>query len=139
MPKRIVTIEWDNPDEYNWLNPFNIETALSAYCKNTKFKVTDFKETEHEEKKEKQKKSKANKSAAKAIEEGETPKKKRLRIIENKIKCNHCGDIIESIHRHHFATCKCGRVHCDGGQDYLKRSFILPSDYEELSKTIEEE
>jgi len=38
-----VKIEWDKPDDKNWLNQFNIETALSAYCKNTKFKVTEIK------------------------------------------------------------------------------------------------
>ena len=36
-----VKIEWDIPDDKNWLCPENIETALSAYCTNTKFKVTD--------------------------------------------------------------------------------------------------
>lgn len=34
-----VTIKWDTPQERNWLCPENIELALSAYCKNTKFEV----------------------------------------------------------------------------------------------------
>ncbi len=41
MPSTIVQIEWDQPDDVNWLNRFNIELALSAYCKNTHFMVTD--------------------------------------------------------------------------------------------------
>jgi hypothetical protein len=46
MPKRIVVIEWDVPDEISWLNKYGIELALSSYCKNTKFKVTDLEEEE---------------------------------------------------------------------------------------------
>ncbi len=42
------------------------------------------------------------------------------KIIENKIKCNKCGDVIESIHRHDFKFCKCGAVAVDGGHDYLR-------------------
>jgi hypothetical protein len=30
-------------------------------------------------------------------------------IIENKIRCKHCGDVIESLHQHHFVECSCGR------------------------------
>ena len=37
--KTTVIIEWDKPTEEPWLNPDNIEVALSAHCKNTKFKV----------------------------------------------------------------------------------------------------
>lgn len=42
-------------------------------------------------------------------------------IKQNMIKCNKCGDIIESKHHHDFRRCKCGAVAVDGGQDYLKR------------------
>ena len=41
MPSKVVQIEWDQPDDVNWLNQFNIELALSAYCRNTHFTVTD--------------------------------------------------------------------------------------------------
>ena len=41
MQKIIVQIEWDNPDEVNWLNPGNVSTALHAYCPNTKFVVSE--------------------------------------------------------------------------------------------------
>jgi len=58
------------------------------------------------------------------------------KIIENKIKCKKCGDIIESTHRHDFKFCKCGAVAVDGGHDYLRRCGKLDS-YEELSVTEE--
>ena len=39
MPRIIVQIEWDTPDEPLWLNADNVAIALHSYCKNTKFKV----------------------------------------------------------------------------------------------------
>jgi tRNA(Ile2) C34 agmatinyltransferase TiaS len=60
------------------------------------------------------------------------------KIITNKIKCNSCGEVIESKHRHDFVTCKCGAVSVDGGKDYLRRAFKKgPEDYEDLSETVE--
>ena len=57
------------------------------------------------------------------------------KILINKIKCNKCGDIIESTHRHDFKFCQCGAVTVDGGKDYLKRSYENSSDdYTELSE-----
>lgn len=41
MPKTKVEIEWDAPEDKNWLNVYNIGMALSAYCLNTKFTVRD--------------------------------------------------------------------------------------------------
>ena len=58
------------------------------------------------------------------------------KIIINKIKCNKCGDIIESISAHDFKFCKCGAVAVDGGHDYLRRCGNR-EDWEELS-VIEE-
>ena len=56
------------------------------------------------------------------------------KIIRNAIKCNYCGDIIESLHRHDFKWCGCEKVAVDGGKDYLKRTFTnSPNDFEELS------
>jgi len=60
----------------------------------------------------------------------------RPRIIKNAIRCNHCGDVIESTYRHDFRTCRCGRVSVDGGHDYLRRCFASsPADYTDLSVT----
>ncbi len=42
-------------------------------------------------------------------------------IIKNAVKCNICGDIIESKYRHDFVICKCGAVAVDGGHEYLRR------------------
>lgn len=59
------------------------------------------------------------------------------KIVSNKIKCKHCGDIIESKSVHNFVTCSCGKVSVDGGHDYLKRCFpSYPAEehYEELSE-----
>ena len=62
------------------------------------------------------------------------------KIKVNKIKCKHCGDIIESTYTHDFKFCSCGKVSVDGGKSYLKRSFITsPSDdFEELTEYEEE-
>lgn len=61
------------------------------------------------------------------------------KIIKNALKCNHCGDIIESIHRHNFVACSCGCCSVDGGLDYLRRCFKSSpeEDYTDLSETIE--
>ena len=45
------------------------------------------------------------------------------KLIKNIIKCNHCGDVIESKHRHDFKFCKCGTVAIDGGLSYTRRIF----------------
>ncbi len=60
------------------------------------------------------------------------------KILRNRIKCNKCGDIIESESVHNFVTCKCGAVSIDGGHEYLKRSAMSPKDFHDLSVVIEE-
>lgn len=63
-----------------------------------------------------------------------------MKIIRNVIRCNHCGDVIESTHRHNYVTCSCGAVAADGGTDYLRRTFKHSrEDYTELSEYIEDE
>lgn len=62
------------------------------------------------------------------------------RIIVNKIKCNLCGDVIESKYTHDYKVCSCGSVSVDGGLEYLRRGYkTSPEDFEELSETIEDE
>lgn len=59
----------------------------------------------------------------------------KKRIIKNAIKCNTCGDIIESKQVHEFVTCRCGLCSVDGGTDYLKRCYKnSPEDFTELSE-----
>lgn len=55
-----------------------------------------------------------------------------LPIKRNAIKCNHCGDVVESTSRHDFKYCKCGTVFVDGGKDYQRIGFYGPDDYENL-------
>lgn len=56
-------------------------------------------------------------------------------IKVNKIKCKHCGDIIESKNVHDYVQCSCKMVAVDGGHDYLRRTFKTTpeEDYEDLS------
>lgn len=54
------------------------------------------------------------------------------KIIKNRIRCKHCGDVIESETTHDFKFCSCGKVAIDGGHSYLKRNGN-PNDWEELS------
>lgn len=39
-------------------------------------------------------------------------------VYRNSIRCNQCGDEIESTNRHDMATCSCGAVSVDGGSSY---------------------
>lgn len=41
-------------------------------------------------------------------------------IIRNAAQCAKCGDIVESKHRHDFASCSCGAIFVDGGKEYLR-------------------
>lgn len=60
------------------------------------------------------------------------------KIIRNAIRCNHCGDIIESTFRHNYVRCSCGKVAVDGGTDYLRRSYSgNRDDYTDLSEYAE--
>jgi len=47
------------------------------------------------------------------------------RLIRNIIECVACGDVIESVHRHDFKTCKCGSVSIYGGKSYQR--WLWPS------------
>jgi hypothetical protein len=42
-------------------------------------------------------------------------------IVRNAAKCNKCGDVIESLHRHDFVMCSCESIFVDGGLTYLRR------------------
>lgn len=51
-------------------------------------------------------------------------------LVSNKIKCNKCGDVIESEYTHDFKYCKCESCAVDGGLDYARR---LGTDFTDLS------
>lgn len=59
------------------------------------------------------------------------------RIVCNKAQCTKCMDIIESVHRHDFVTCKCGALSVDGGKSYLKRCGDIYN-YKELSEQVKD-
>ena len=59
-----------------------------------------------------------------------------MKILVNKIRCNKCGDEIESHSVHDFKFCKCGAVAVDGGHEYLKRCGNL-EDVTDLSECVE--
>ena len=62
------------------------------------------------------------------------------KIIRNAIRYNHCGDGIESTHRHEYVQCFCGKVAVDGRHDYLRRSYSgNRDDYTDLSEYAEVE
>lgn len=61
-----------------------------------------------------------------------------MKILKNAIRCNLCGDEIESTDRHDNVTCSCGACAVDGGHDYLRRSFKDKDCYIELS-VVEED
>lgn len=51
-----------------------------------------------------------------------------------KIKCLHCNDVIESLHRHDLHPCSCKAIYIDGGNDYT-RIGGNPEDYVFVEKT----
>lgn len=62
------------------------------------------------------------------------------KIIRNAIKCNTCGDVIESTYTHDFVQCSCGRVFVDGGHEYLRRGYTdSMDDFTDLSKYKKED
>jgi hypothetical protein len=41
-------------------------------------------------------------------------------IIRNALKCNKCGDVIQSTYTHDYVECSCGSTIVDGGNSYLR-------------------
>lgn len=66
-------------------------------------------------------------------------KGKTLMIIRNAIRCNICGDKIESERRHDYVECKCGACAVDGGHDYLQRCFREKGCYTDISEIVPDE
>jgi signal peptidase I len=67
------------------------------------------------------------------------PTRTRTVVVINRCQCSHCGDQIESKHRHHIVSCSCGTIFTDGGTDYIRRGFKKPGDIIDLSETYEEQ
>lgn len=45
----------------------------------------------------------------------------RPQLTRNAVRCNACGDVIESRHRHDLVHCQCRETLVDGGLDYPRR------------------
>ena len=58
-----------------------------------------------------------------------------MKIIKNAIRCNVCGEEIESRHVHDFVTCRCGACSVDGGREYLRRCFRERDCFTDISVT----
>ena len=56
-----------------------------------------------------------------------------MKIIRNAIRCNFCGDEIESTDRHDYVSCRCGACAVDGGHDYLRRCDKDESTFTDIS------
>lgn len=59
-----------------------------------------------------------------------------MKLTKNAAKCNQCGDVVESKHRHDFVSCTCGNLSVDGGLAYTRRCFGKAG-YQELSEHSE--
>ncbi len=60
-------------------------------------------------------------------------KKTEYKIIVNAIKCNHCGDIIESTDEKEIVSCSCGRCTVEGAHRFLSRGYFEKGDYTEMA------
>lgn len=70
-------------------------------------------------------------------------------VLRAQIECPSCHQLIASLHRHDFQSCRCGAVSIDGGRDYLRvlfkderpifRSIVIDADVtqEDASRMIE--
>ena len=50
----------------------------------------------------------------------------------NAVRCLHCDDVIESLHRHDFKRCRCGHVTVDGGPEYKRRLWSGDPSWNEI-------
>ena len=43
-------------------------------------------------------------------------------VVSNQIRCEVCGEFVESTRRHDYRKCACGNVGVDGGHDYARQT-----------------
>lgn len=58
-------------------------------------------------------------------------------IVRNSARCLDCKQEIESKGVHDFVSCKCGNIHVDGGQYYLKRGYKKKDRWVDTSFSVE--
>lgn len=56
-----------------------------------------------------------------------------VRILHNRVKCNVCGEEIESFTEDDSPECSCKHVKIEGGHAYIARMYNSGSDFTELS------
>ena len=56
-------------------------------------------------------------------------------IKRNAVRCNECGDVIESKLPYDYVRCSCGACTIDGGTCYIRRSIKTGVGYTELTIT----
>lgn len=61
-----------------------------------------------------------------------------MSILFNQAQCLMCNEIIRSLHRHDFRSCKCGNLFVDGGTAYLRRGWTHEGSWKELSEVAED-
>jgi hypothetical protein len=61
-----------------------------------------------------------------------------MKIIENKVQCRICKDVIISRSRRDLQVCKCGAILIEGGFEYLRRGGSIENIIE-LSTYIKDE
>ena len=57
-------------------------------------------------------------------------------VIKNAIRCNLCGDEIESKDPHDYVQCSCETCAVDGGHEYLRRIIKSASLYTDISIVV---
>lgn len=45
-------------------------------------------------------------------------------IVRNAVRCQGCGDTIESTYTHDYLHCTCAAIAVDGGHDYIRRVHL---------------
>ena len=43
-------------------------------------------------------------------------------VVSNQMRCEICGEFIESTYRHDYRKCSCGNIGVDGGHDYARQT-----------------
>ena len=43
-------------------------------------------------------------------------------VVSNQMRCEVCGEFVESTHRHDYRKCSCGNIGVDGGHDYARQT-----------------
>ena len=43
-------------------------------------------------------------------------------VVSNQMRCEICGEFIESTYRHDYRKCACGNIGVDGGHDYARQT-----------------